>query len=31
VFKFDGPKAELIMSVDITSEGEHYLCETRCA
>jgi hypothetical protein len=30
VFKCDGPKAELIMVVDITSKEEHYLCETRC-
>jgi hypothetical protein len=31
VFKSDGPKAELIMVVDITSEEEHWLCETWCA
>jgi hypothetical protein len=31
VFKNDGPKAELIMAMDITSEGEHFLCESWCA
>jgi hypothetical protein len=31
VFKCDGPKVELIMVVDITSEGKHFLCETRHA
>jgi hypothetical protein len=31
VFYGDGPKAELIMVLDITSEGEHCLCETWCA
>jgi hypothetical protein len=31
VFKYDGPYAELIMVVDITSEEEHFLGETRCA
>jgi hypothetical protein len=31
VFYGDGPKVELIMVVDITSEGEHCLCETWCA
>jgi hypothetical protein len=31
VFKSDGPKSELIMVVDITSEEEHCLCETWCA
>jgi hypothetical protein len=30
-FKCDGPKAELIMDVDITRNGEHCVCETRCA
>jgi hypothetical protein len=31
VFKCDDPKAKLIMVVDITSKGEHCLCETRFA
>jgi hypothetical protein len=31
VVKCDGPKAELIMVMDITSKGEHFFCETWCA
>jgi hypothetical protein len=31
VFKSDGPKAELIMVVDMTSEGEHCVFENQCA
>ena len=29
MFKCDGPKAKLIMDVDIASKGEHCFCETQ--